>query len=82
MLRLAVADRGPGVSSEDRVNLFRRFMRLDAQGGDEQYGIGLGLYLVKKIAEAHGGQVGVEDRPGGGAVFWMDLPLTLEETSA
>ena len=81
-LRLAVADRGPGVSPEDRVNLFRRFMRLDAQGGDEQYGIGLGLYLVKKIAEAHGGQVGVEERPGGGAVFWMDLPLTIEETSA
>ncbi len=79
---MAVADRGPGVSPEDRVNLFRRFMRLDAQGGDEQYGIGLGLYLVKKIAEAHGGQVGVEDRPGGGAVFWMDLPLTVEETSA
>ena len=81
-LRVAVADRGPGVSPEDRVNLFRRFMRLDAQGGDEQYGIGLGLYLVKKIAEAHGGQVGVEDRPGGGAVFWMDLPLAVEETSA
>jgi PAS domain S-box-containing protein len=81
ILRLAVADRGPGVSPEDRVNLFRRFMRLDAQGGDEQYGIGLGLYLVKRIAEAHGGQVGVEDRPGGGAVFWMDLPLTIEETS-
>ena len=81
-LRLAVADRGPGVSPEDRVNLFRRFMRLDAQGGDEQYGIGLGLYLVKKIAEAHGGQVGVEERPGGGAVFWLELPLTIEETSA
>lgn len=81
-LRLAVADRGPGVSPEDRINLFRRFMRLDAQGGDEQYGIGLGLYLVKKIAEAHGGQVGVEERPGGGAVFWMELPLVVEETNA
>jgi signal transduction histidine kinase len=80
-LRLAVADRGPGVSPEDRVNLFRRFMRLDSQAGSEQYGIGLGLYLVKKIAEAHGGQVGVEERPGGGAVFWMDVSLMTEETS-
>lgn len=74
-LRIAVADRGPGISPEDRMNLFRRFMRLNAQV-DEQYGIGLGLYLVKKIAEAHGGEVGVDDRPGGGAVFWMQLPLT------
>ena len=41
-----------------------------------------GLYLVKRIAEAHGGQVGVDDRPGGGAVFWMDLPLVSEEKSA
>jgi len=81
MLRIAVADRGPGVSPDDRVNLFRRFMRLNAQV-DEQYGIGLGLYLVKKIAEAHGGQVGVDDRPGGGAIFWMTLPLTPEEAAS
>ncbi len=80
LVRLAVADRGPGVSPEDRVNLFRRFMRLDTQAGDEQYGIGLGLYLVKRIAEAHGGSVGVDDRPGGGAVFWMDFPLVVEES--
>jgi len=80
VVRLAVADRGPGVSPEDRVNLFRRFMRLDPQAGDEQYGIGLGLYLVKRIAEAHGGGVGVDDRPDGGAVFWMDFPLVVEES--
>jgi len=80
VVRLAVADRGPGVSPEDRVNLFRRFMRLDTQAGDEQYGIGLGLYLVKRIAEAHDGQVGVDDRPGGGAVFWMEFPLMVEES--
>lgn len=78
-VQLAVADRGPGISPEDRVNLFRRFMRLDTQASGEQYGIGLGLYLVKRIAEAHGGQAGVEERPGGGAVFWMELPLAHEE---
>lgn len=73
-LRLAVADRGPGISPEDRDNLFRRFRRLHAEG-DEQYGIGLGLYLTKRIAEAHGGAVGVDDRPGGGAVFWLEVPV-------
>jgi PAS domain S-box-containing protein len=72
-LRIAVADRGPGITPEDRVNLFRRFMRLQTES-NEQYGIGLGLYLVKRIAEAHGGRVGVDDRSGGGAIFWMELP--------
>jgi signal transduction histidine kinase len=54
IVRMAVADRGPGITPEDRVNLFRRFMRLHTEN-NEQYGIGLGLYLVKRIAEAHGG---------------------------
>lgn len=77
-LRIAVADRGPGITPEDRVNLFRRFMRLNTDG-NEQYGIGLGLYLVKRITEAHGGRVGVDDRPDGGAIFWMELPAPGDE---
>ena len=79
VVRLGVADRGMGISPEDRVNVFRRFMRLDAQAGEEQSGTGLGLYVVKRIAEAHGGAVGVDNRPGGGAVFWIDLPLAGKE---
>ncbi len=73
VLRVAVADRGPGIPPEDRVNVFRRFVRLD-EVGQEQQGMGLGLYLVKKVVEAHDGRVGVDDRPGGGAVFWLELP--------
>jgi len=72
-LRVAVADRGPGIPTEERANVFRRFVRLD-EVGEEQQGMGLGLYLVKKIVEAHDGTVGVDDRPGGGAVFWLELP--------
>jgi PAS domain S-box-containing protein len=75
LLRVAVADRGPGISPTDRKNLFRRFVRFGAQDG-AQYGIGLGLSVVKAIVEEHGGEVGVDERPGGGSIFWFTLPLT------
>jgi PAS domain S-box-containing protein len=76
-LRIAVLDRGPGIPEGERRQLFRRFVRLDNQDG-EQYGSGLGLYVVKTIIEAHGGDVGVESRPEGGSVFWFELPLQSE----
>ncbi len=75
-LRLAVADRGPGIPPNERLNLFRRFVRLDSQAG-EQYGVGLGLHVVKTTIEAHGGQIGIDDRPGGGSIFWCELPLEM-----
>ena len=72
-LRLTVADRGRGVSSLDEKTLFKRFTRSDDQD-DPQYGIGLGLYVVKNIVEEHGGQVGVMPRPEGGSIFWFTIP--------
>jgi two-component system sensor histidine kinase KdpD len=73
-VRVSVADRGEGIDPSDRENLFRRFVRLEpADPG--QYGVGLGLSVVKAIVEEHGGQVGVEARPSGGSVFWFTLPL-------
>ncbi len=74
-IRVAVSDRGPGVPPEHRDGLFRRFMYPDAENHKTQYGIGLGLSVVKAVVEAHGGQVGVEDRPGGGSIFWFTLPV-------
>ncbi|MBK8431345.1 MAG: ATP-binding protein [Chloroflexi bacterium] len=62
----------------EEANLFRRFVRL-ATADTEQYGVGLGLYVVKTAIEAHGGRVGVENRPSGGAVFWFELPLATAE---
>jgi two-component system phosphate regulon sensor histidine kinase PhoR len=79
LLRVAVADQGPGISPADRANLFRRFVRLGDED-DAQYGIGLGLSVVKAIVEGHGGEVGVDERPGGGSIFWFTLPLTGGET--
>lgn len=77
-LRVSVADRGPGIPHEEREMLFRRFMRGHSGTGD-QYGIGLGLHVVKTTVEAHHGEVGVDDRPGGGARFWFELPIAETE---
>ena len=77
-LRLAVADRGPGVTQADQSQLFSRFVRLDAPESD-QASTGLGLFVVKTTVEAHGGRVGIEDRPGGGAIFWIEIPRSSHE---
>lgn len=73
-LRVSVMDRGPGIPSDERANVFRRFVRLTATDG-EQYGVGLGLFVVRTTIEAHGGRVGVDGRAGGGSIFWFELPL-------
>ena len=70
-VKVTVSDRGDGIPPEHRKNLFRRFTRL---GDKARYGVGLGLSVVKAIVEAHGGHVGLDDRPGGGSVFWFTLP--------
>jgi PAS domain S-box-containing protein len=74
-LRISIADRGPGIPVEERKNLFRRFMRLDTPG-EVQYGIGLGLSVAKAIVEGHGGEIGVDGRPGGGSIFWFTIPVS------
>ena len=74
MVRVAVADRGPGVSPEQAQRLFEPYYRAPATAGSGKDGVGLGLSIVKSIVEAHNGQVGVESRRGGGARFWFSLP--------
>jgi PAS domain S-box-containing protein len=74
-LHIAVTDHGPGISPAERDELFKRFVRLNARDS-EQAGMGLGLSVVKAIVEQHGGQVGVDERPGGGSIFWFTLPLS------
>ena len=69
--RLAVEDDGPGIRIEDRERVFQRFWRArDAPSG----GTGLGLAIAAWITEGHDGRIWVEDRPGGGARFVVDLP--------
>jgi signal transduction histidine kinase len=74
-LRFSVSDTGPGIPLEDRERLFDRFWQVSRRGG----GAGLGLSIVKGIAEAHGGTVGVETAHGEGSCFWFTLPPGSEE---
>lgn len=70
---MTVADQGPGVPLEARERIFERFERLVSPS--ECSGLGLGLYIVREIVAAHGGDVRVEGEPGQGAIFVVSLPL-------
>jgi len=70
---IAVNDRGPGVPPELRERIFEPFYRLPG-ASERNGGVGLGLALVKSIAERHGGQVRCSGRSGGGASFVITLP--------
>jgi signal transduction histidine kinase/ActR/RegA family two-component response regulator len=78
-LRLEVLDTGPGIPPDQRINIFRDFVRLDGNGPAE--GMGLGLAIATGIVEAMGGSIGVDDNPeavsrgGTGSLFWAELPL-------
>lgn len=70
----AVADRGPGVPAAERRRVFEPFVRIGDEMTREKKGVGLGLALVLRVAEAHGGAARVEARDGGGSVFVVELP--------
>lgn len=77
MLRITVADRGPGVPADQRDNLFKRYVKLP--GTTAAHSSGLGLAISKEEAERMGGHLWYEDRDGGGAMFSLVLPLAPEE---
>jgi signal transduction histidine kinase len=68
-----VADRGPGVPEAYRERIFEAFFRLPGHA-EREGGVGLGLSLVRQIAERHGGRVRCEPREGGGSCFVLELP--------
>ncbi|WP_423068445.1 ATP-binding protein [Devosia sp. CN2-171] len=72
---IAIADRGPGVPMGERELIFEPFYRLEGSRSREHGGTGLGLAIARQIVDRHGGRIGVTDRPGGGAVFTVTLPL-------
>jgi signal transduction histidine kinase len=71
-VRIAVADRGPGIPEDDRARIFDRFAQ--AEGSSSRRGVGLGLAFVRAIADAHGGTVSMSHTAGGGSTFSLWLP--------
>ena len=70
---IEVRDRGPGIAEEDVPRIFERFER--AVSSRHHGGLGLGLYVARQIAEAHGGAIAARNVAGGGACFTVRLPL-------
>jgi signal transduction histidine kinase len=71
-VELHVRDEGAGFPQEFRARAFDRYSRADEARSNG--GAGLGLSIVDLVARAHGGSVGIGDRPGGGADVWLALP--------
>ncbi len=79
---LTVADDGPGIPEGDRARVFDRFVRLDSDRARSSGGTGLGLAIVSEVVAAHGGVVTIGDRPGGGALVTVQLPLAYSPDSS
>jgi PAS domain S-box-containing protein len=73
-VRVTVRDHGPGVPDEFKPHIFEKFAQADATNTRQKGGTGLGLSIVKQIVERLGGEIGFDDAPGGGAVFYAELP--------
>jgi len=69
--RITVDDNGPGVAVAERESVFELFER---GGATEVDGAGIGLSTCRRIVEAHGGLIGIDDSPFGGASIWVVLP--------
>ncbi|MDY6795077.1 MAG: PAS domain S-box protein [Actinomycetota bacterium] len=71
---VSVMDRGQGISDEEQEAVFERFYQVEDALHHSSPGIGLGLYIAREIAEAHGGNVWHEHREGGGSIFRFIIP--------
>jgi signal transduction histidine kinase len=78
LVRVWVADRGMGITDEDKPRVFDQFHRIERPETRGIGGTGLGLFIVKQLVDVQGGRVTVEDRPGGGSVFAVALPRYAE----
>jgi signal transduction histidine kinase len=78
-VRITVADEGPGIADTDLPRIFERYYRGQRHEGE---GLGLGLYIVRKLVEAHGGRISAESRIGHGSAFTFTLPASPAQPDA
>ncbi|AOY01729.1 ATP-binding protein [Jeongeupia sp. USM3] len=74
-LEIRIGDRGPGIPEADRERVFEPYVRLEASRARHTGGSGLGLAIARATARSHGGEITLADRPGGGLVVVLTLPL-------
>jgi two-component system sensor histidine kinase BaeS len=74
LIRISVEDSGGGIAPEDLPHVFDRFYQSDPSRDRRTGTSGLGLSIVRALVEVHGGRVGAENRPTGGASVWIELP--------
>jgi two-component system sensor histidine kinase VicK len=75
----SVADKGIGISNEDKDKIFDKFYRTDKAKVFSQNGTGLGLPLAKSIVESWGGKIWVESEENKGSIFRFTIPITTED---
>ena len=76
---ISVADRGPGIPKEDHEKIFQYFYRQPRELALHTPGSGLGLAICRGIVDAHSGRIWVEDRLGGGSIFFVALPHSCDD---
>ncbi len=74
-LRVEVSDTGVGIEPEEQEKIFSEFHQADHMRDEQLGGTGIGLALTRRLVALHGGDIGVESKPGRGSTFWFTLPL-------
>lgn len=78
LVRISVRDHGPGIAAEFKSRVFERFAQADATNARRKGGTGLGLSIVKEIVDRLAGEIGFGDAPGGGTIFYVELPTWVD----
>ncbi len=81
-VRVDVTDHGPGIAPEDTTHIFQLFGQGVRETSEQRGGLGIGLHLVQRLTELHGGHVGVNSIVGEGSTFWIRLPRSAVEAPA